>query len=224
MTSGAVTAYDPIFWGHHSNVDRMWWKWQQKHPGLFADNPNAVLPPWNYTVQDMRSIAPLRYEYSLASTHFPTDPTTHMTRFKSEKAGVPERALDLHQSAEIRLHGVQYLETPGLIRAYLNDPNADVDTKTHESDHFVGEFHIFQGQCVGGAGHCDPPPPRRPGDLRARDPKTPRNIRIDATETVQRLLEKGETDFDVHLVVLDLEGKPAKDVLKLSSVSLDFAD
>ena len=43
-------------------------------------------------------------------------------------------------------------------------------------------------------------------------------------EISQRLLEMGEPDFDVHLVVLDLEGKPAKDVLKLASVSLDFAD
>ena len=218
------TAYDPIFWGHHSNVDRLWWKWQQKHPGVFADNPNAVLPPWNYTVQDMRSIAPLGYEYSLSSTHFPTDPSTFMTRFKSEKARVHERALAVHQRAEIRLHGVHYMETPGLVRVYLNHHEAKADTDPHRSDRFVGEFHIFQGQCVGGPGHCDPPSRRLPGDLRGRDRKTPRNIRIDATDTVHSLMEKGETDFDIHLVVVDLEGKPARDVLKLSSVSLDFSD
>jgi tyrosinase len=25
---------DPIFWMHHANVDRLWWQWQQAHPGL----------------------------------------------------------------------------------------------------------------------------------------------------------------------------------------------
>ena len=224
MTSGAVTAYDPIFWGHHSNVDRIWWEWQEQHPGVFADNPNTILSPWKYTVQDMRSIAPLDYEYSLATTHFPTYPNTFMTRFKSEKAGIHESVLGLHRRAEVRLHGVQYHSAPGLVRVYLNDANANEDTHPHKSDQFVGEFHIFQGQCVGGPGHCDPLPPRQAGDLRARDRKTPGNVRLDATNTVRSLLEKGETDFDVHLVVLDLDGKPAQNVLKLSSVSLNFSD
>ena len=224
MTSNAVTAYDPIFWGHHTNVDRIWWKWQVKHPGVFADNPDAVLPPWHYTVRDMRSIAPLGYEYRLESTHFPTDPGTFMTRFKSETVSVSESALGLHETAEIRLHNVQYLERPGAIRAYLNDPNADVETDPGQSEHFAGEFHFFQGPCIGGPGHCDPAPSRGPGDRRARDRKTPGHIRIDATDAVRRLLEQGHTQFDVHLVVLDLEGKPAEDVLKLSSVSLEFLE
>lgn len=30
--AGVVAPNDPMFWPHHGNVDRVWWKWQQK-PG-----------------------------------------------------------------------------------------------------------------------------------------------------------------------------------------------
>ena len=36
MVNAGVTAFDPIFWGHHSNVDRLWAEWQALHPGRAA--------------------------------------------------------------------------------------------------------------------------------------------------------------------------------------------
>jgi tyrosinase len=59
---------DPIFWMHHANIDRLWWQWQQAHPGL---NPNLtgsgpsspVMDPWAYTEPQTRDITALGYEY-----------------------------------------------------------------------------------------------------------------------------------------------------------------
>jgi tyrosinase len=60
---------DPIFWMHHANVDRLWWQWQQAHPGL---NPNLtgtgpdspVMDPWPYTEADTRDITAMGYTYA----------------------------------------------------------------------------------------------------------------------------------------------------------------
>jgi tyrosinase len=33
MGDPLTAAEDPIFWLHHANIDRLWWVWQQTHPG-----------------------------------------------------------------------------------------------------------------------------------------------------------------------------------------------
>jgi tyrosinase len=43
MSSPYTAARDPIFWLHHANIDRVWWRWQQTHA-----NPNA--PAWQNAV------------------------------------------------------------------------------------------------------------------------------------------------------------------------------
>jgi tyrosinase len=90
----------------------------------------------------------------------------------------------------------------------------------------VGMQSMFTGLCIGGPGHCAPPPtaPRRKFDLRHRAHKTPANFRFDCTDTIARLRTLGETDFQVTLVVLNIDGTPAADALHLDGVSLSFFD
>jgi tyrosinase len=72
-TMGQVpwAAYDPIFWAHHTFIDRLWRLWQLHHPnpafppGLL----NQALPPFNVTVADMLDIKQLGYDYASSSTH-----------------------------------------------------------------------------------------------------------------------------------------------------------
>lgn len=60
---------DPIFWMHHCNLDRLWWKWQQSNAGV---NPalsgsgasSPVMDPWSYTEADTRDITSLGYTYA----------------------------------------------------------------------------------------------------------------------------------------------------------------
>ncbi len=226
MYSNSTTTFDPFFWSYHSNVDRMWDLWQQRHPGVGPDNPTSVLPPFEFTVADTYSVKKLGYEYQLSASVFETDPSVAITRFKSAKAGVPAHSLKHHDRAEVRLCGVRYSpDGGGILRVFLNEPDADENTPTKGNDHYVGQFALFGGDCIGGPGHCMPPSgPRLAYDRRHRHPKTPGNIRLNATDTVRKLRGKGATDFNIHVVALGIDGKPAPDILRLSSVSLNFFD
>jgi tyrosinase len=226
MFSNSTTTFDPFFWSYHSNVDRMWDLWQQAHPGVNPDDPTAVLPPFNFTVADTLSVKKLGYEYQLGASVYETDPDTSITRFKSAKSPVHPHTLANFARAEVRLSGVRYsMAGGGVLRVFLNEPDANENTPTKGNDHYVGHFALFAGGCVGGPGHCAPPEaPRGKYDLRHRHPKTPGNIRIDATDTVTKLRAKGAKDFHIHVLALGPDGKPSGDVLRLASVSLNFFD
>ncbi len=64
-----VAAFDPIFWTHHTMVDRLWYLWQLRHTAV-GPEPwllDQVLTPFNVTVRDVINIGRLDYEYA-AST------------------------------------------------------------------------------------------------------------------------------------------------------------
>ncbi len=226
MQAPGTTARDPIFWGHHSNVDRLWSEWQKLHPGADPDDPNDVLAPWPNTVEDVLTISDLGYEYMKTSYLFETDNKIPMLRFKSASASVQPAVLAKHSRAEVRIHKVQYSTAGGaFIRVFLNEPDANAATPTRGNDHFVAQVATFSGDCIGGPGHCDvPPESRRKYDIRPRHHKTPGNFRIDVTESVRTLTEQGETNFQVNLVVLGLDGKPKPNALWMDAVSLNFKD
>jgi len=226
MVNAGVTAFDPIFWAHHSNVDRLWAEWQKLHPNVGPDNPNAVLPPWRTTVAQTYSTHALGYEYAKAVTLFPADNSLPIKRFHSEPKQLHPRVIAGHRKAEIRLHKVQYPARVGYhIRVFLNQPDANEKTATRGNANYVGILHMFSGDCIGGPGHCDVPPDTRPRfDHRGRAHKAPVNFRLDATATVRALAEQGATDFQVNLVVLNTNGSAAHDALILDAVSLNFQD
>jgi tyrosinase len=72
-TMGQVpwAAYDPIFWAHHTMIDRLWRLWQLHHPNP-AFPPGLLttpLPPFNLTVSDTLDIKALGYDYASSTTH-----------------------------------------------------------------------------------------------------------------------------------------------------------
>lgn len=73
MGNVPFAAFDPIFWAHHSMVDRIWRLWQKQHkrasiPAHILDRP---LPPFEFTVADMVDAPALGYDYASATTRVP---------------------------------------------------------------------------------------------------------------------------------------------------------
>ena len=70
---------------------------------------------------------------------------------------MPQNVLNDHSSAEVRLHKVHYRTRGGFhVRVFLNSPGADANTPTRGNDHYVGQFSMFTGFCIGGPGPLRP--------------------------------------------------------------------
>ncbi len=225
MTDNRVTAFDPLFWSHHSNVDRIWAKWQELHNGQ-PEEMNGVLAPWSMTVQDSMSIKKLGYKYVRHYVHHDVSSDYGLVKFNSEKIKVSDSTLQNHEKLEIKLHRVRRGNLPNAsIRVFLNAPDANIDTPTEGNDHFVEEISLFHGSCYGGPGHCNLPLDKtRNFDLRNLHHHEPRNYVINATATAQKLLNNGAKDMTVQLVVVGIDGKPIDNALYIDGVSLNFID
>jgi tyrosinase len=224
MFSNLTASYDPVFWPIHVNVDRTWWEWQMRHPtGLPADL-DAVLSPWSYTVRDMLEISRFGYEYVRCSFFMPVGMEAPIARFVSKPIAIDKKVKSFRK-AEIRLHWVPQLLRSCFVRVFLNQPKADATTPVRDNPHYAGYLAIFgHGECYGGPGHCDLPPPRaRTYDQRPRSHNTPRNHRIDVTEAATRLLAKDD-ELQITLIVIGVDYREERDLLKLEGVSLNFLD
>jgi tyrosinase len=68
MSAIATAPADPIFFMHHTNIDRLWWDWQNGagngiNPALTGED--SIMDPWSYSEPDTRKINqfPLGYQY-----------------------------------------------------------------------------------------------------------------------------------------------------------------
>lgn len=70
MSNPAWAAYDPVFWAHHSMVDRAWRIWQHNHPGALppANILDRNLRPRSITVREVLDVRQLGYDYAESSS------------------------------------------------------------------------------------------------------------------------------------------------------------
>lgn len=226
MLNNLTAGFDPIFYAHHSNVDRLWWKWQVEHPGMNPDDGNSVLVPFNYLVRETYNIQRFGYEYVRSGHYVAADNSLELSKFKSEPLGVSQTSLENFSQAEIKIMNVVQSNQSLIVKVFLNLKNPDPKDRDEYADHYVGSFVMFgHGKCIGSEGHCDPPPKvARQGDIRQRHHNTPGNYRFNATDCVRKLIKQGATDFHVNLLVQDTDGRNLKDRLRIEALSLDFLD
>ena len=63
-------AFDPIFWAHHTMIDRVWRLWQLRHSAarLPASILDEALPPFRMTVRQTLDVTALGYDYAVATS------------------------------------------------------------------------------------------------------------------------------------------------------------
>ena len=160
------------------------------------------------------------------TVYYDVNSSVGATNIKTSGTNVSSTVLQNHKSAEIKLHRVRRGNLQNAhIRVFLNTPDANINTPTINNDHFVEEITTFHGSCYGGPGHCKLPLDKtRSFDRRSLHHHEPRNFKIDATAAIQRMLNKGEKDITIQLVVIGINGKPINDAIYFDGVSLNFMD
>ena len=207
-------AYDPIFWAHHSNVDRLFSEWQAEHPAVQA-SPSIMgraLAPFGLTVDQIWDIKKLGYDYVAKLSG-----VRGFLPMSAAKFNVPVTSFSLAQvepvipKVELRFHRVKHPKTSFEIRVFLNQPTATAATPIEDNPHYAGSIFVFgHGECGGDAGHCEPPTEERGAfDLRPPNHLTPMELSLDASEAVHKLAKTGavSSDISVTLVAVDPKGK-----------------
>ena len=148
MASVPYAGFDPIFFLHHCNVDRVWALWQTTHSGpLPANEASLELEPFNKsysgdwkTGADFATTVQLGYRYKSFCLYL-LPPWDLWDVFKIHidpkwfKQGI--------KSANLVLKSNRMPARSMEIRVFINQPRASAKTATRGNPHFAGSLGMF---------------------------------------------------------------------------------
>lgn len=233
MGSVPTAGYDPIFYLHHANVDRLWADWQVTHPGpLPAAEASFQLQPfprpysiaWQ-TGSDVESTDVLGYRYRRFCFLIPPFKVWEVIKF--EWPFPVRRFVD---SVRIVLKSHHMQPEPVEIRAFVNQPDANVRTQTIGNPAFAGAAAFFghgssdpHGQkpasrvAAEHGGHGDVPRPAPQAGVRERF-----DLELNITKALQAL-KADAIDVSLKLVAVDFAGNEIlADKLILEETVIEF--
>jgi tyrosinase len=212
----AWAAFDPLFWVHHANVERLFCEWQDTNPSVQPppDVASAPLAPFNVTVADIWNYVKLGYGYlppqttvlSLSEGKSALAPTvrsgTSVAKFALSRVPLDFRRAELH------FHEVEPPVDSFELRVFINEPNADAHTPTVNNPHYAGSYWFFgHGKCIGDDhSHCDVSEPET-FPVRGPHHLTPINVRINVSSSVRAMLAEQHDQAQVTLVAVDNKGE-----------------
>lgn len=147
MTSVALAAFDPIFFFHHANVDRLWASWQNISAGAMPSSElNATLQPFTrpYTNtwhigSDFENTSDWNYSYRLWCFLLPPFvwPINSVFEIPVERWIFDSSRINLVMRSE-NMH-MESIEA----RVFINEKKANADTPLLNNSKFAGSLGVF---------------------------------------------------------------------------------
>jgi tyrosinase len=224
------SAFDPVFWAHHANIDRLFWQWQQGDGHMSSISKEVRdLPCQPFNFKDIRAEAffdtrALGYTYSIER---------QLVLSSDVRALVADSPLAPHQfdfgapparyaQARINVHGARHPERNCELRFFVDHGEAvSVQTSQTAAAGFLGSYLLLgHGACPGAPGHCDPDLQTGEG-LRPPHHLAPFDVFIDVTAALQA---RGDERLKALLIVIDdIDGEQLPTAtVRFDNVTLTF--
>lgn len=228
MGNIGYAAFDPLFWAHHTMIDRMWWMWQQQGRMNAVPAPGweaIVLEPFNLTVGDVLNANALGFDYADTETLIVPQPGAgrpgEVIVCEPVPSAVAVPAADF-RNADLEIGGIRHTGSSYEGLVYINNPDATPATGKDEEAGYAGSFNVFgHGGCFGAEGHCDNrEDERRRFDNRplARSIRTKK--RVDISDALRNAAQAdAEIQFTIVARTSDPDPEGVLDVKRLSIVT-----
>lgn len=222
----STAAYDPIFWAHHTMVDRLWSLWQVRHsdrgprPGQWGE----ALGGLDMTVEDVLDASALGYDYAASTEYREPEDGGQMESYTTRTpfpVPVWEGQPSFHR-ADLRFLGVEHRGDSYQGRVFLDRPDATPGTPRELDAGYAGSFYVFgHGPCYGDEGHCEVPQgPIHPFDYRRPHELNPQIMVVTITEALKRAAQEGKSEVGITVVPTNLRDEEVGDVLDFERVGL----
>jgi hypothetical protein len=193
MGSVPYAGFDPIFYMHHANVDRLWAAWQQSHPGALPPAEAGLsLDPFTrpcsgdlYTGADMETTDALGYRYLMLCLIY-----VGPFRLKPLRVRV-EPWLERFTAAKLVFRSARMPLKSVELRVFVNQPDAGPRTPIRDNPNFAGSLGLFG---MGGGAAVNPGRGRRRGMPTAPMPGMARGDRFDLQLDIVAALRAGTAD------------------------------
>ncbi|HEY7427965.1 MAG TPA: tyrosinase family protein [Gemmataceae bacterium] len=202
MGDPTYAAYDPIFWAHHANIDRLWAQWQLG-PNNADPSPDVLalnLDPFGKTAADVLDFRQLPYTY----VGITPMPQTALLRDAIVVAAsrrlyrvAPLTFVPGKQQVLLTIHDLPADAGAFELDFFINHADASSETPLQGNVHYAGSIGVFGMQMkeMPAAKH------RHAGMGKVR-----RRV-LDITRPVTALVRPGQ-GFTLNIVAKDMHGQP----------------